>query len=211
MQANSIRIAGTALGEHRHICAFYNSRDEAYRILLPFVKEGFACGDRAFHVVDPALRDDHLHRLQDAAIPTESAQRSGQFRLGDWNEVYFADGGFDQERMLALLDDALNHATEPQPLLRLVCDMQWALQDRPGTDALLEYESRFNHVLRPGGDVVVCCYDLSRFSAGLILDVLRTHPMVILGGVLQVNPFFVPPEQFLRELRAQRQEERDRT
>lgn len=74
MQANSIRIAGTALGEHRHICAFYNSRDEAYRVLLPFVKDGFECGDRAFHVVDPALRDDHLHRQEDAAIPTESTQ-----------------------------------------------------------------------------------------------------------------------------------------
>jgi hypothetical protein len=32
------------------------------------------------------------------------------------------------------------------------------------------------------------------------MDILRTHPMVILGGVLQQNPFFVPPEEFLREL-----------
>lgn len=130
MQANSLRIAGTELGEHRHICALFNSRDESYRVLLPFVKDGFECGDRAFHVVDPALRDDHLHRLEDAAIPTESAQRTGQFRLGDWNEVYFPDGGFDQERMLAMLDAALNDAPE-QPLLRLVCDMRWARRTVP--------------------------------------------------------------------------------
>ena len=32
------------------------------------------------------------------------------------------------------------------------------------------------------------------------MDVLRTHPLVILGGSLQVNPFFVPPAEFLREL-----------
>jgi hypothetical protein len=25
--------------------------------------------------------------------------------------------------------------------------------------------------------------------------------MVIIGGILQENPFFVPPEEFLRELR----------
>ena len=25
--------------------------------------------------------------------------------------------------------------------------------------------------------------------------------MIIIGGVLQENPFFVPPDQFLRELR----------
>ena len=33
------------------------------------------------------------------------------------------------------------------------------------------------------------------------MDILRTHPMVIIGGMLQVNPFFVPPDVFLRELR----------
>lgn len=32
------------------------------------------------------------------------------------------------------------------------------------------------------------------------MDIMRTHPMVIIGGVLQSNPFFVPPEEFLREL-----------
>jgi hypothetical protein len=34
------------------------------------------------------------------------------------------------------------------------------------------------------------------------MDILRTHPMVIIGGVLQSNPFWVPPEEFLRELRS---------
>jgi len=34
------------------------------------------------------------------------------------------------------------------------------------------------------------------------MDILRTHPMVIVGGILQQNPFFVPPDAFLRELRA---------
>lgn len=33
------------------------------------------------------------------------------------------------------------------------------------------------------------------------MDIMRTHPMVIVGGVLQDNPFFVPPDEFLRELR----------
>ena len=33
------------------------------------------------------------------------------------------------------------------------------------------------------------------------MDILRTHPMVVVGGKLRENPFFVPPEQFLAELR----------
>ena len=33
------------------------------------------------------------------------------------------------------------------------------------------------------------------------MDIMRTHPMVIVGGILQENPFFVPPDEFLEELR----------
>lgn len=33
------------------------------------------------------------------------------------------------------------------------------------------------------------------------MDILRTHPMAIIGGVLRENPFFVPPDEFLRQLR----------
>jgi hypothetical protein len=36
------------------------------------------------------------------------------------------------------------------------------------------------------------------------MDILRTHPMVIIGGVLQNNPFWVSPDEFLRELDARR-------
>jgi len=36
------------------------------------------------------------------------------------------------------------------------------------------------------------------------VDIMRTHPMIIIGGILQENPFFVPPDQFLRELRERR-------
>lgn len=38
------------------------------------------------------------------------------------------------------------------------------------------------------------------------MDIMRTHPMVIIGGQLQENPFFVPPDEMLGELRRRRNE-----
>jgi hypothetical protein len=38
------------------------------------------------------------------------------------------------------------------------------------------------------------------------MDILRTHPMVLIGGILSTNPFFVPPDEMLRELRRRRSE-----
>jgi len=36
------------------------------------------------------------------------------------------------------------------------------------------------------------------------MDILRTHPLVIIGGVLQENPLYVPPDEFLKELEERR-------
>jgi hypothetical protein len=36
------------------------------------------------------------------------------------------------------------------------------------------------------------------------MDILRTHPMAIIGSILQENPFFTPPAEFLKELQARR-------
>jgi len=51
---------------------------------------------------------------------------------------------------------------------------------------------------------VICTYDLTKFGASVVMDALRTHPAVIIGGLLQENPFFVPPDQLLQEIRQRR-------
>ena len=37
------------------------------------------------------------------------------------------------------------------------------------------------------------------------MDILRTHPEVIIGETLQKNPFYVGPDIFLEELRSRNQ------
>ena len=36
-----IPFAGSRLDQTRHVCAFFNSPDEEYRVLLPFIKNGW--------------------------------------------------------------------------------------------------------------------------------------------------------------------------
>jgi len=62
-------------------CAFFHNPDEEYRVLLPFIKEGFERGEKAFHIVDPKLRGEHRLRLGSAGIDVETAETSGQFEL----------------------------------------------------------------------------------------------------------------------------------
>jgi hypothetical protein len=86
--------------------------------------------------------------------------------------------------------------------------MEWALAGKPGVDDLLEFETRVNYVMAKYDDPVICTYDLSKFSASVVMDIMRTHPAVIIGGLLQENPFYVPPDQFLLEIREKRRSAR---
>ncbi|PZQ77832.1 MAG: hypothetical protein DI563_02440 [Variovorax paradoxus] len=86
-------------------------------------------------------------------------------------------------------------------LTRLWANMEWALEKLPGVEDLLEYETRLNRILPQYDDFVVCTYDLSKFSASVVVDVLRTHPWAVVGRTLQQNPFYIPPDQMLREMR----------
>jgi MEDS: MEthanogen/methylotroph, DcmR Sensory domain len=200
-----VQFAGGILGQQRHVCAFFNSIDEQHRVLRSFIKDGLDGGERAFHIVDPELRDDHLKRLAQAGIDVQRAMGSGQLEVRPWQEAYLRGDRFDQDAMLVLLEEVLQAgAAGGYPLTRLVAQMEWALLDKPGVDDLLEYETRVNYLLPKYEHPVICTYDLTRVRSTIAMDILRTHPVVIMGGLLHDNPFFVPPEQFLLEIRERR-------
>ena len=203
----SVQFAGGTLGRHRHICAFFNSLDEEHRVLRSFIKDGLDRGEKAFHIVDPELREEHLKQLAAGDINVERAMGSGQLEVRLWQDCQFRGDRFDQDAMLALIEEVLQSgAAAGYPLTRFLGQMEWALLNKPGLDdlAFVEFETRVNYVLTKYDDPVICTYDLSKFSARMIVDTLRTHPVVLIGGVLQENPFFVPPDQFLLEIRERR-------
>src|SRR5262245_41403819 len=69
-----VHLAGSVLERSRHICAFFHSKDEEYDVLLPFIKEGFDDGDRAYHIVESGHRPEHRRRLRDAGIDVAAAE-----------------------------------------------------------------------------------------------------------------------------------------
>ncbi|PYM79712.1 MAG: hypothetical protein DME13_25180 [Candidatus Rokuibacteriota bacterium] len=187
------------------MCAFFNSIDEEHRVLRSFIRDGLDGGEKGFHIVDPELRDEHLKRLAGAGINVERAIATGQLEVRPWQEAYLCGDRFNQDAMLALIEEVLQSgAATGYPLTRLLAHMEWALLDKPGVDDLVEYETRLNYVLPKYDDPVICTYDLSKFGSSVAMDIMRTHPAVIIGGVLQENPFFVPPDQFLLEIRERR-------
>jgi hypothetical protein len=200
-----VSLANSQLGDVRHVCAFFNSDDEEYRVLLPFMKDGFDRGDKAVHVVKSDQRRDHLQRLTRAGIDTAAAEQDGQLEILASTDTYLRDGRFDQDRMLQTFEEMLSgNARTRFPFDRIVCRMDWAAEEPFYLEGVIEFESRVNELWQCHRDAVICTYQLSQFGGDAVIDILRTHPMVILGGSLHENPFYVPPKEFLDAFRSRR-------
>jgi hypothetical protein len=106
----SVQFAGGTLGGQRHICAFFNSIDEEHRVLRSFIKDGFDRGDKAFHLVDLEQREEHLRRLTEAGINVHRAIDTGQLEVRRWQDAYLRRDHFDQNAMLALIEEVLQSA-----------------------------------------------------------------------------------------------------
>src|SRR6185369_263162 len=60
--------ARTLVDGNGHICAFFHSREEARRTLLPFIADGLEKGEKAVHIVNANDRDEHLRWLREFQI-----------------------------------------------------------------------------------------------------------------------------------------------
>ena len=196
-----IPFAGSELGGYRHVCAFFNSPQEEYATLLPFVRDGLERGERAYHVLPARYRQEHLDQLRSAGIDVRAAQQRRQLEVATPEEVYLRNGRFSKEAMLEVIQEALKAGpTLGFPLTRLIAHAEAVLQDGSVANEWIEYETRLNDVLPHYHDPVICTYDANLLNGAIAVDILRTHPVVIIGGRLYENPFFVPPTKFLPEI-----------
>lgn len=200
-----VELAGGTVDRYRHVCAFFNGADEQHRVLRSFIKDGFERGDKAFHLINPERRETHLERLADAGVNVQAVMDTGQLEVRPWQEGPLRGGRFDQDAWLASLELVLQSGTAAgYAQTRVLADMEWALASLPGVEGLIEFETRVNYLIPKYDNIAICVYDLTKFGASVVMDALRTHPVVLIGSVLQENPFFVPPAQFLQEIRERR-------
>lgn len=195
-----VTFAGGVLDRYRHVCAFVNGQAEVDAVLDPFLRDGVEARDRLLYFVDAAASGAPLRRLRRLGFDTGALLEQGRCEVRTWAETYLRTGDFDPADMLGQLELMLG--SSPRPRIRLLADMGWAADRDRVADDLIEFEARANFLHARHQHVVICAYDTSRFDGAFIIDIPRTHPMVLIGGLLQENPFFVPPEDFLDEREA---------
>lgn len=183
-----------------HYCGIYRSDEEQRALVIGFVQGGIANGEKMVYIVNVQTAAQLRETLIDAGIDVDPLLERGQLVILTAKEGYLHDGAFDPDRMIELLRAKTAEAlAEGYPAMRCTGEMTWALAGEPGSERLIEYESKLNAFITSSKCYGYCQYDRRRFSDELIQDVLQTHPEVLHGQEAFDNRdmYFIPPDQFL--------------
>lgn len=201
VKEHSATLCGETINGPVHICAFFDSRDEQYEILLPWIKEGLENNETVLTILERQLHNDHSSRLAQADIPVKKTVENGQLKIAATEDTYLDGGAFAAERMFNIVEGALKSAQNSSCCkFRGYGEMQWALKNLPGTDELMEYEARLN-LLTPKYECnILCIYDINKLSGRAVADILATHSHVIMNKKIHKNPHYIEPLELLKIL-----------
>jgi DNA-binding CsgD family transcriptional regulator len=198
MDGLSLGIPGVGdVSPGTHFCALYSGPAERDRLLFPFLEEGLRHGDKCLCLIDdvePAL-------VRDVAVGQPGpaySRRSAQLDVERASDAYLRSGEFSVEDMMSFLSESMDAAIDDDfDLLRAAGEMSWVLPGPPGWDDLFRYESALSDAAEQMPAILMCLYDLQKFGADMLVEVLRTHPTVLLDRTVIDNPHYVHPTEFL--------------
>jgi hypothetical protein len=191
-------LPGLGLAPGDHLCAFYMGQEERDEFLLPYLRAGLHAGDKCICVVDATEPAVVLGRIGDG-IDVDGCVAAHQLDLRASTDAYLRSGRFSTGEMMEFWNESIGTAMSGGTFdfARSVGEMTWALRDMPGVEELVGYESELNRFMPRYPQVILCLYDLGRFGGGILVDMLKTHPKVLLGGMVLDNPHYLSPDEFL--------------
>jgi hypothetical protein len=177
-----------------HVCGFYYGEEERDALLLPFLREGFESGAKCVAVVDSTPPDEVVERIGG----TPASVASGQLEFYDSDQTYLRGGAFDPDRMIAFWEGRAQEISDEGrfPSVRLLGEMSWLERVPPPRDAVVRYETWADEFVSRCGQTCLCLYDLRRLGSGILMDLLRTHPKLLLGGLVLENPHHLSVDEF---------------
>jgi hypothetical protein len=187
---------GLSIAPGTHICAFFRGITERDDIMVPYLREGLRAGDKCTCIVDDGADAVRV------ALSADVDERR-QLDMLSSKETYLRRGTFSTQEMLDYWEDAISAALRDDefPFARSTGETTWTLQELPGLFEFMNYEARLNVFLPRYPQVILCLYDLDHFGGAVLVDVLKTHPKVLMGGTILENLYYVPPDEFLASRR----------
>lgn len=187
------------LSVHNHLCLIYKNKEEQFAAAIPFVSIGLERGEKCIYIADDNTATEVLEAMRLGGIDVDAALKKGSLAVISKREAYLRNGYFDPDEMIQFLAESTTQAKKDgYSALRATGEMTWMLGGEPGTERLIEYEAKLNQFFPKNDCLALCQYNRNRFGPDILLDVIHTHPLVVVGNVVCKNFYYVPVEEFLK-------------
>ena len=194
----ALGVLGISVPAGTHLCVFFRGTSGLEEIVLPFLAEGIRANDKCLCILESRVPSDVLSGLaRQVDVGTSVA-------TGNWNWLRRPRPTCAPASSPPRTCSATGLTRRPPPaaaanfsLTRATGEMPSVLNQPAGRAEFFRYEARLNEVIPTYPQVILCLYDLERFGAEVLMDALRTHPMVVVDGMVHDNPYYVEPGKFL--------------
>lgn len=181
-----------------HLCCIYKTDKEHKAVITPYIRFGLENNEKVFYIVDSYTSETVLDYLREDGIEVNHYLESGQLALLTVNESYMKEGIFDPDNMIDMLSHETKKALkEGYSALRVTGEMSWALRGLPGSERLIEYETKLNQFFLDNKALAICQYDTRVFDPEILLEILENHPIAVIGTEIYDNFYYIPTEEFL--------------
>ena len=193
----ALGLDGLSISPGSHICALVRGIEERDQILVPFLREGLRAKDKCMCIIDDGVEGVLVAVDVDGGGTGDAA--TVQLTIRSSKETYLRRGGFSTQEMLDFWDDEVGAAINRDgfPFVRSAGETTWTLKELPGLYDFMTYEAELNRFVPHYPQVILCLYDLDNFSGQVLIDILKTHPRVLMGGTVLENLHYMEPEEFL--------------
>lgn len=190
------QLSGLRHGDH--LCLLYDDRTEQMEVVIPFLKDGLAAGERCCYIADDQTVEELARALDAAGVDVTRECNRGALRLLTKHDTYLRTGTFDPHAMREYLEMQVEQSLADGFVgLRITGEATWALGEDGGCNRLIEYEVLLNGVFPTRPAVGLCQYNRRRFPPEILRDVLRTHPSIVMRGHVVPNLYYEPAELLL--------------
>ena len=193
----ALGVNGLSIPPGSHICAFFRGVSERDQIMVPFLREGLRAGNKCMCILDDEVDGVRTALGANGGMPTDAERH--QLDIRSSKDTYLRRGAFSTLEMLSFWDDSVGAALNADgfPFVRSAGETTWTLKELPGLYDFLTYEAELNRFLPRYPQVIMCLYDLDHFGGEVLVDILKTHPKVLMGGTVLENLHYLEPDEFL--------------
>jgi hypothetical protein len=172
---------------------------------VPFFKDGFERKEKCMYIFDQEPPHPIYSEFDHVQTHPEDLSKARQMEIYSFEDTYTRDGVFNAERMI---QDLKENAAKSKELgyngLRVAGEMSWAVSNGTPVERLIEYEVMLDAEFPDQNNLAgICQYDETQFSPHVLIDIIRTHPYLIIYGKLYQNKYFYTNPKFFHQAQTQ--------